>query len=298
MAKHIQLNQEAQELAKTAAATFTNISGVSKGDIKTAILFTSGIDKFVEWDETQAPVFFGDLPGFEDLKLLGQVEGHSRCYQVGTYKGVQFLTLHGRIHLNEDPTRPGIVNKLCRLQFDLLFELGIETLILTSAVGSCSPGIVRPGQINLVTGYRMGSAQAITGRAGEFTSLSDALENHIYCKVRDFASTELPFGHFIETQSAFWHGPHVEDIPTKMRFAKEGAHTVGMSGPPAVEAAARYGMSAIPFGLVTNGFIHDHTKVLRVVQEHGPVWVKFIMKVALGITQYQEMLCQEMGKDS
>lgn len=295
MAKHIPLNQEAQAQAQTAAAAFKKMTGVQSGDIKTAILFTSGTDKFVQWESVEQTISFQSLPGFEDLEFLGTVEGHPRKYQVATYNGKKFLLLKGRIHLNEDPIRPGLVNRLCRLQFDMLFELGIETLILTSAVGSCSPGIVRPGQINLVSGYHMGSAQAITGRAGEFTSLNDAFDQRLYSMVRNLAAQQLTFAQLIETRSAFWHGPHVEDVVTKKEFARAGAHTVGMSGPPAVEAAARYGKSAIPFGFVTNGFVHDHKEVLEVVNQYGPVWSEFIMKVALGAEKYLERIARHLG---
>src|SRR3989338_3966224 len=76
------------------------------------------------------------IPGFSRMRML---EGHARELVVGRVGDKHELALAGRIHLNEAPDDPIETIKMVRLQIEMLLQLGVKNLILTSAVGALSP---------------------------------------------------------------------------------------------------------------------------------------------------------------
>ncbi|MFC1788079.1 hypothetical protein ACFLZY_02565 [Patescibacteria group bacterium] len=276
----IVLNQAAEGRAEKAATAVRYRSRTTKDTSlpKVAILFTSGLEQLVEWDQIEFKVPLDEIEGFEELKNLGQVKGHSRELFLAQMGNIRLWGLAGRIHLNENPFNAGPLRQMVRLQYDLLAKLGVETLILTSAVGSCRP-CVRIGQIGVIESCLRDSGTILTGCSGEFGELESALcpqLQRIALEARP--ENQDQFFRTIPVTHHFWLGPDIESPQIKRLLAQKGADVVGMSSQPGIEAAMRQGVKVLALGYVTNGFTHDHDAVIDAAQTHGPDWMAHLIE--------------------
>jgi purine nucleoside phosphorylase len=289
------LNEDAETRAEGAARDIREFfkdnlrffKDDGRPDPEIAVLFTSGLMKFVPWSSAgwsqEKGLPFNRIFGFDALPQLGKVEGHARELSVGVIAyDVPIWCLNGRIHLNEYPSNPGAVAEMVRLQIDMLAQLGIKVLITTSAVGSCTSA-VRIGQIGVVE-HCLSDGQNFTGCSGEFVMLEGALDSRL-------RSLALNFGERFQTipvTHRFWMGPRIEGPLQKAEFARQGAHVVGMSCQPEIEAAARHGMKVLALCYVTNGDAHSHGAVLDAVEAFGLGWMRHLEEVVEHIPEALE----------
>lgn len=102
---------------------------------------------------------FGDIPGFE---------GHARRLVIGTIAGRDVAVLRGRVHLNEAPYDPNVA-KMVRLQTEMLLQLGVQTLIVTSAVGALRGALAVGGKLRSWTDSSPSTRRTCRcGRASSF----------------------------------------------------------------------------------------------------------------------------------
>ncbi len=207
-------------------------------------------------------ITFNDIPGFHSL---GALEGHARELVYGFINDTPAIILRGRIHLNEDPTDPGEIYRMVRLQTEMLAHLGINKLIVT-----CAVGFLPPVKENGYTKIKVHDIVAVDGLVtlfappmplfgGEFKSPEDAL----YIAFRNMAYlVGLKKPRHIHTAShAMVLGPFFEGRKKdKKTLAKAGASVVGMSLLPECCVAKVCGMNVLALGFVTNGYdeIHSH----------------------------------------
>ncbi|MFW9876110.1 MAG: hypothetical protein ACFFG0_23655 [Candidatus Thorarchaeota archaeon] len=271
-----ELNRAAEVRAEAAAQSIRDLLGLGEDEVpaKIAIFFTTDLGEHVKWGEAGSKLInFSSIRGFEALTDLGRVKGHARQISLNTIGGNKIWRVNGRIHLNENPTNPGPVNAMVRLQIDMLCKLGVKIIILTSAVGSTTSA-VRVGQIGVIQRF-LSYGSSFTGCSGEFPMIEDALcpdlQNIALEEAEKFQA--VPVTHF------FWPGPHVESPEQKRHMASMGAHIVGMSNQPEADAAARQGAKVLGLGYVTNGYEHDHDQVIEAADEHGPAWMAHLVRI-------------------
>ncbi|MBI5023280.1 MAG: purine-nucleoside phosphorylase [Candidatus Magasanikbacteria bacterium] len=208
-------------------------------------------------------IALSQIPGFSKINHL---EGHARELVVGQVGNKRVLALRGRIHLNEAPADPELY-KMVRLQIEMLLQLGVKNLILTSAVGALKPPTASVGNVGcdrlavgdicVVDGFVTLFAPQMPLWGGEFCSPEDALDEQlqkiarIYC--HDLCANTG--GHVMLT------GPWFEGRKYDKRFlAQTGAKVVGMSGLPEACVAALYpGVRVLYLCFVTNDDVEEHS---------------------------------------
>ncbi|MDO8571478.1 MAG: purine-nucleoside phosphorylase [bacterium] len=194
------------------------------------------------------------ITSFEEL---GDLEGHAREVVYGTVGGVDVIVLRGRIHLNEMPPSRESLYWMVRIQTEMLLQLGVKTLIVTSAVGSLDRKI-EVGDVVAVNGFVTLFAPPMPLWAGEFVSPEDTLSGVLR---QQALATALGVG--IRMHSAghvMVRGPQFEGRRYDKKYLrKTGAKVVGMSMLPEACVAALYNAQVLGLGFVTNDAVETHS---------------------------------------
>lgn len=211
--------------------------------------------------ENPCRIRLSQIPGFEKVREL---EGHTRELVFGYTGGKQVLALRGRIHLNEAPDDHAETLKMARLQIEMLMQLGVKNLILTSAVGALKPPTasighdrLAVGDICVVDGFVTLFAPPMPLWGGEFCSPEDTLNEGLQDIARKTTS-----GLTVHTGShVMLLGPWFEGRKNDKRIlAQTGAKVVGMSGLPGACIAALYPNVRVLFlTYVTNDEVEEHS---------------------------------------
>lgn len=242
-------NQKCEQRAKRAAGRVWRMTSARIRPQIGLVLGTGWGDVLAIRHAKEIP--FRRIPGFQ---ALGTLEGHARTLVLGKIAGVPVAVLRGRVHLNEAPQDPAIP-RMVRLQTELLFQLGVKTLIVTSAVGALR-GALKVGQVALVDGFVTLYAPDMPLYAGEFCSPEDTLDpqlRRVAKRVRG-PLTVKEVGH-VMVRGPFFEGRRYD----KALLAKTGAGVVGMSMLPEACVAALYGARVLGLGFVTNDDVAAHS---------------------------------------
>lgn len=214
------------------------------------IILGTGWDVLQNRETRDIPL--SDIPGFSGLSELN---GHARVLSIGYIAGKLVIALRGRIHLNEAPNDPNIA-RLVRLQTELLIELGVKTLIVTSAVGSLSM-MLEVGTIAIIDGFITLYAPEMPLWAGEFCSPDDAIDEKLI-DIASAAQREETRTHVVS--HAMLRGPFFEGRKyDKPLLAESGAKVVGMSMLPEACVAALRGIKILCLGFITNSMFEVHS---------------------------------------
>lgn len=220
---------------------------------ETAIILGTG------WDEamTENLIYcqtlrLVDLPGFDALRNLEQIEGHRRELVLGIIRrnNGPVAMLRGRIHSNESHNGEELM-RMVRLQVEMLIMLGVKNLILTNAAGSLRPrGFcdvvkslfkpkVRVGDIVTHDSFVTAFAPPPPYWGGEFETPEDVLKPENIEKVMDAARAAGLNCHV--GVGAMWRGPNFEGRKhDKMVLRQAGATVCMMSIVPETEVAVLY----------------------------------------------------------
>ncbi|MCX6778863.1 MAG: purine-nucleoside phosphorylase [Candidatus Magasanikbacteria bacterium] len=211
--------------------------------------------------EKAVAISFSVVPGFSALTDL---PGHARQLVAGELAGKQVVVLRGRVHMNEAPSDPEIA-KMVRLQTEMLMQLGVQQLIVTSAVGAVGT-VLQVGSVGVVDGFVTLFAPEMPLWGGEFCSPEDALSE----RLRTVALEEQGDLHLTAAGHAMVRGPFFEGRTyDKQTWLAAGADMVGMSLLPEACVAALYeGVEVLGLGFVTNDDVaaHSHEVNLRRAQ--------------------------------
>lgn len=215
---------------------------------------------------------FGEIPGFGKLTAL---EGHARRLVIGTLGGKKVVALRGRVHLNEAPCDPSVA-RMVRLQTEMLLQLGVRTLIVTSAVGSLR-GALPVGGIAIVNGFVTLYAPEMPMWAGEFVSPDDTLDPKLQTIAHEVCPLVAKTVGQIMVRGPFFEGRTYD----KALLAASGAGVVGMSMLPEACIAALYGKRVLGLGFVTNDDVaeHSHAENQRRADEAAPHLCSFLKRI-------------------
>lgn len=215
---------------------------------------------------------FGKILGFRELAAL---EGHARRLVIGTLGGKKVVALRGRVHLNEAPASPNVA-RMVRLQTEMLFQLGVRTLIVTSAVGSLR-GALPVGGIAVVDGFVTLYAPEMPMWAGEFASPDDTLDPKLQAIAREVCPLVAKTVGQVMVRGPFFEGRRYD----KALLAATGAGVVGMSMLPEACIAALYGAKVLGLGFVTNDDVaeHSHDENQRRAKAAAPHLCSFLARI-------------------
>lgn len=225
-------------------------------------------------DEEAIEIPFQHIPGFNGLEYI---DGHARTLLVSKIGGKQIVALRGRIHMNEAPCDPNIA-RMVRLQTEMLFQLGVKTIIVTSAVGSLDPSL-EVGDIAVIDGFVTIYAPEMPLWANEFYSPEDAICSRLKVIALQEQLDELKVqaaGH-VMVRGPFFEGRRYD----KPLLATSGAKVVGMSMLPEACIAAIYGVEFLGLGFVTNTHleIHSHEENMARAKKSSALLKDYLVRI-------------------
>ena len=221
------------------------------------------------------------LSPFSDLPNLAS---HKREYGYCQISGKDVVVLNGRIHLNESPGNCQIF-EMVRLQTQILMELGVKKLIVTSASGALPNKGIEVDDIVLINKFLTLFSLQMPLNAGEFVSPEDTLSK----KLIDIAYADglyYEIGKVKKGAYAMVLGPNFEGRKLdKHILANLGANIAGMSTLPEACVAALYHAEILAMSFVTNDAVeeHSHKKNTEEVKKNSEKLTTYLTKVITDI---------------
>ncbi|MFZ2310142.1 MAG: hypothetical protein WAW11_01200 [Patescibacteria group bacterium] len=218
------------------------------------LVLGTGWDVIKDEEATEIP--FEHIPGFNGLE---HIDGHARKLLVGKIAGRHVLALRGRVHMNEAPCDPNIP-RMVRLQTEMLFQLGVKQIIVTSAVGSLHQ-FIKVGTIAIVRGFVTLYAPEMPLWANEFYSPEDMISDRLsFIAKQQVSELEIKEVAHVMVRGPFFEGRQYD----KALLAASGAKVVGMSMLPEACIAAVYDAEFLGLGFVTNSSFETHSHEINV----------------------------------
>jgi purine-nucleoside phosphorylase len=229
-----------------------------------AVVLGSGLGAALSRDlQEDAAVDFSDLPGLPSAA----VPGHAGRLVVGRLAGVPVAAFFGRVHFYEGHGMdvPALLPRIAQ-------ALGVETIVLTAAVGALVPEL-RPGTVVVLSDHlnQMGTAPMrgwrYPGGMPAFVPMQEVYDEALATLARERAGA-LGIGSATGIYAAM-SGPAYE-TPAEVAFLRAaGATVVGMSMVPEAVPARALGLRVLGLCSVTNALGEDvvHEEVVRVSDE-------------------------------
>lgn len=252
-----------------AAAAFLRSRGFAPATI--GLILGSGLDQLAERIAVQASVPFAEIPHFP----VSTVEHHTGELLQGTLAGVSVVVMKGRVHFYE-----GYPMAAVGFPVRVMKCLGVDTLIVTSAVGGLDP-LYREGDLVAVVDHinLMGDNPLIgpndESLGPRFPDMSEPY---------DRALVELAIGAALKEGISLHRGVFVAvagpnlETRAEYRFLRMvGADVVGMSLVPENLVAIHAGLRVLGLCVVTDMGLPDALKpadiqrILRTSAEAQPL---------------------------
>lgn len=217
---------------------------------KVALVLGSGLGASIPDLTGRVEVAYTDIPGFPEPT----VKGHSGKLLLGTFKrkkgDLPVAVMQGRYHFYEGHSM-GAITRPVRV----LAALGVETLILTSAVGSIRRSL-KPGSVCVLKDHinYLGHNPLRGYHTAEFGDMFPDMGGAYPADLRKLALAACR-RHKIAAREGVYvaaPGPSYE-TPAEIRaFAKLGGDVVGMSVVPEVIVARQCGVRVLGLSWVSN----------------------------------------------
>ncbi len=230
-------------LPESAAAVQASLGGRTP---RIGIILGSGLGSVADRLEDSVTIPFQNVPHMKPTTALS----HAGNFVVGRMAGKQVLCMQGRLHGYEGNSSQQIAYPVW-----LMDALGVETLIVTNAVGSINEGYV-PGDFCLIrdhinfTGRNPVMGIEPNRLADRFFSMYEAYDPELRALARQVAlDREIPLQEGVYLGLS---GPSFETEAEIRAFGRWGADTVAMSLCEEVIAARHVGMRVLGISLVVN----------------------------------------------
>ncbi len=214
-----------------------------------AVVLGTGCAPFAERLKNRISISYGDIPGFPTTTNPSH-KGELVVGRIGGAKGNDIICMNGRMHFYE-----GYSMEELNIPVHVLHVLGVKTLVLTNAAGSCNPrmkpgdAVVIKDHIKLYGGSPMRGPN-VPELGPRFFSVKDIYTKSLRTKALELAANAGLRVH--EGVYMFFPGPQFETA-SEIRAAQIlGADIVGMSTVTEALTAAHCGMKLFGLALVTN----------------------------------------------
>jgi purine-nucleoside phosphorylase len=254
------------EKAAEAAAT---IRAQTSAAPRVGIILGSGLGSFAETVDESVVIPYSAIPHFP----RPTVEGHRGMLVIGRVAQTPVAVLQGRVHGYE-----GYTPLETTFPLRILYRLGVDTIIITSASGGLRPDL-RPGQlVLLVDQINWTGASPVVGendsRFGpRFFDMTEVYSTLLRAQAQVAAEQlgiDLREGVYLGVS-----GPNYE-TPAEIRaFRAMGADLVGMSVVHEAIVARHMGMRVLGISCVTNqaaGYVGtpvSHAEVIEIAAATG-----------------------------
>lgn len=214
-----------------------------------AVVLGTGCAPFAERLKNRISIPYGDIPGFPTTTNPSH-KGELVVGSIGGAKGNDIICMNGRMHFYE-----GYSMEELNIPVHVLHVLGVKTLVLTNAAGSCNPrmkpgdAVVIKDHIKLYGGSPMRGPN-VPELGPRFFSVKDIYTKSLRAKALELASKAGLRVH--EGIYMFFPGPQFETASEIRATQILGADIVGMSTVTEALTAAHCGMKLFGLALVTN----------------------------------------------
>ncbi len=251
------------------------------------IILGTGLGDLVEDMEIGYEIPYSEIPHFP----VSTVQSHAGKLLFGTLEGIPIVAMAGRFHYYE-----GYSTQEITLPIRVLKYLGIQRLIISSAVGSVNASIEAGGIVLIRDHINMIPDNPLRGandkRLGlRFPDMKDAYDRNLNTKVIEMAQARG-----IRTTTGVYlalTGPNLE-TPAEYRMANTlGADVIGMSTVPEVIVAKHMELPVLVTSVVSNKCfpieaIQETTveEVLEVVAQTTPQLILLVKDVLKELYEY------------
>lgn len=206
------------------------------------IVLGSGLGSLADCIEDRTVIDYRSIPGFPQPTAIG----HVGRLVLGKWNNVDVAMMQGRFHLYEGHN-PGTT----LLPIQLLYALGIRTLILTNASGGMNPHfeagdlMVLEDHINLMP---------------LFSNTNSKISGPIYDSVLINAAKKIGTDHQLRLRSGIYvgvTGPNYETPAEYRMYRMLGGDTVGMSTVLEASFARQLGIRVCGVSVITNVYRPD-----------------------------------------
>ncbi|MDZ7859066.1 MAG: purine-nucleoside phosphorylase [Candidatus Krumholzibacteriota bacterium] len=230
------------------------------------LILGSGLGGLAGKIDVSAKIPYGEIPGFS----VSTVEGlHAGNLIIGKLSGKRVVAMEGRVHYYE-----GYSMKEITFPIRVMKALGVNSLILTSAVGAMNPQLT-PGSLVVLTDHinLMGDNPLIgpnDERLGpRFPDMSMPYNRNYISRIEKVGlDLKIPLKRGVLAAVA---GPNLETAAEYRFLRRVGADIVGMSIVPENIVAVHAGMKVLGISIVTDQALPDCLE---------PVDIKEIVRVA------------------
>lgn len=246
---------------------------------KVGIVLGTGLGTLSASMQIEASIPYADIPNF----VVSTAESHDGVLEFGTLSGHAIVAMKGRLHYYE-----GYSMREVTFPIRVMQALGVETLIITNAVGGMNPTYAS-GEIFLTLDHInfMGDNPLIgpndDALGPRFPDMSEPYDLELARRVEAFALEEkvlLRKGVFVAVA-----GPNLE-TRAEYRFLRAiGADVVGMSLVPETLVAVHAGMKVCALSAITDMGLPDALepvdipKILRVAGEAAPKLMRLVVRL-------------------
>ncbi|MCK5130462.1 MAG: purine-nucleoside phosphorylase [Clostridiales bacterium] len=211
-----------------------------------AIVLGSGFSDLYKSLENIIEIKYSDIPDF----LQTTIPGHKGSMFFGQLMGKECVMLGGRFHYYEGHDPRDITEYI-----NILYELGVQRLLLTNAAGGISSDL-RPGDLMVIDDHiNFAGVNPLIGANDDtigprFLDMSDAYNKEFRNLIHEAADSIgmlLKSGVYI-----MYSGPNFETPAEIKMFGLMGADAVGMSTVPETIAAHHCGIKVGAISCITN----------------------------------------------
>jgi purine-nucleoside phosphorylase len=251
---------DASQLEATLEQAVARIREVHGERPRIAVVLGTGLGALAEAIEVAAAIPYEDLPGFP----VSTVQAHAGRLVLGSLEGVQVIGLDGRFHRYEGNTMAEIGSPI-----RVLKALGVEVILLTSAVGGMNP-LWPPGDLVLLSDHinLMGDSPLIgpnvDSQGPRFPDMSEVYDRELRAVAREQAlrlGIPLREGVYVAVT-----GPNLETAAEYRMLRAIGADVVGMSTVPEAIVARHVGLRVAGIATITDACLPDALEPANVEQ--------------------------------
>lgn len=244
------------------------------------LILGSGLGVLADAVEEAIVIPYHEIPDFPQTN----VKGHAGELVIGQLQGKTVILLKGRFHHYEGHSLQTI-----SIPVRVFKQLGVETLLITTATGGVNPDKLQTGDLMLITDHiNFVYNNPLVGPNLEefgprFPDTSTAYTPAL-CNLAKKAAADLGIS-LKEGTYLFTTGPSYE-TPAEVRMMQTlGADVVGMSTVPETLTAAHAGMQVVAITYVANlgaGLTDEkltHEDVMATMQLVGNDFIKLVNKI-------------------
>lgn len=242
---------DATQLEATLEQAVARIREAHAETPRVAVVLGTGLGALTDAIDIAAAIAYEDVPGFP----VSTVQAHAGRLVLGTLEGAQIVGLDGRFHRYEGYSMAEI-----GFPIRVLRGLGVEILLLTSAVGGMNP-LWPPGELVLLSDHinLMGDSPLIgpnvESQGPRFPDMSEVYDRELRAVAREQAlrlGIQLREGVYVAVT-----GPQLETAAEYRMLRAMGADIVGMSTVPEAIVAKHAGLRVLGISTITDACLPD-----------------------------------------